>query len=235
MKGVLAYFLYLFASIQISYSQDIHYIQQPAVGVHFLFNAFSYKDSLHAHGKYNYVRAGLALNYLKGFTPRTDININLAGSFLAFPGLDTKEDDKQLLLEADVSLREKIFPGRRVFNPFLQAGLGFSRFAAYYGVYMPAGVGLQLTLPGEAFLLLHGQYRIPFTSNEAGHFYGSLGIAGIIGKKNQRFYLIILHLPDLSGKIQTETALSIALMLVPWLRVPNYTKVVPSLTEIKMG
>ena len=183
MKRIFFYLPYLLFSLQISYSQDIHYIQQPAVGVHILFNAFSYKDSLHAHGKYNYVRAGLALNYLKGFTPRTDLNINLAGSFLAFPGFDQKEEDKQLLLEADASLREKLFPGRRRFNPFLQAGLGFSRFADYYGIYLPTGLGLQVSLPGEAFLLLHGQYRIPLTSNQAGHFYGSIGIAGIIGKK----------------------------------------------------
>jgi OOP family OmpA-OmpF porin len=183
MKRIFFLSLFLLTSLQIVYSQDNRYIQQPAVGVHILLNAFSYKDSLHMPGKFNYLRAGIALNYLKGFTPRTDLNINLAGSFLAFPGIDKGEGNKQLLLEADASLREKLFAGRRRVNPFLQAGLGISRFIGYYGVFIPAGLGLQVNLPGEAFLLFHSQYRIPLTSTQSGHFYGSIGIAGIIGKK----------------------------------------------------
>lgn len=186
MKKVLFYLLYLSVSLQIAYGQDRHYIQQPAVGVHLLFNAFSYQDSVHAPGKYNYVRAGIALSYWKGFTPHTDLAINLAGSFLAFPGINKREGDKQLLLEGDISIREKLLAGRRLFNPFLQAGLGFSRFTNYYGSYVPAGIGLQVTLPGEVFLLFQTQYRAPLTSNEAGHFYGSVGIAGIIGRKSNQ-------------------------------------------------
>lgn len=186
MKKIFSFLLYLFILLQATYGQDRHYIQQPAVGVHLLFHSFSYSDSLHTPGKFNYVRAGIALSYLKGFTPRTDLNINLAASFLSFPGLGHQTGNKQLLLEADASLREKLFPGRRLFNPFLQAGFGLSRFTSYYGVYIPVGVGLQVTLPGEAFLLFHAQYRAPLTSTQAGHFYSSIGIAGIIGKKKNR-------------------------------------------------
>ena len=182
-------------SLQIVYSQDANYIQQPAVGVHVFLNAFSYNDSLHTSGKFNYRRAGIALSYLKGLTPRTDLNINLAGSFLAFPGIDKGEQDKQLLLEADATLREKLFPGRRLINPFLQAGAGISRYPGSYGVYIPAGLGLQVNLPGEAFLLIHSQYRIPVTSTQSGHFYGSIGIAGIIGKKKSPKRKKVTELP----------------------------------------
>ncbi len=201
MKKIFFLTLFLLGSLQIVYSQDANYIQQPAVGVHVLLNAFSYKDSLHSPGKFNYWRAGIALNYLKGLTPRTDLNINLAGSFLAFPGIDKVEGDKQLLLEADASLREKLFPGKKTINPFLQAGLGISRYVGHYAVYIPVGVGLQANLPGEAFLLVHSQYRIPATSTQSGHFYGSIGIAGIIGKKKTPKRKKIAELPVRSASV----------------------------------
>jgi len=183
MKKKIWFYLYLMVSFQIVYSQDTRYIQQPAVGIHVLLNVFSYKDSLHAPGQFNYRRAGIALNYLQGITPRTDWNINVAGSFVNFPGIEKSGTDKRLLLEGDVSLREKLFPGRRKVNPFLQAGVGVSRFDDYYGIYVPAGLGLHINLPGEALLLLNAQYRIPVTSNQTAHFYGSIGIAGIIGRR----------------------------------------------------
>ena len=195
MEKIFYLFFVLLLSSQIVHSQDKAYIQRPALGIHVLLNAFSYKDSLHSPGRFNNRRAGIALNYLKGFTPRTDLNVNLAGSFLAFPGLDKGEGDKQLLLEADASIREKLFAGSRRFNTFLQAGLGLSRFTDHYGAFIPAGVGLQVDLPGEAFLLFNAQYRIPLSATQSGHFYGSFGIAGIIGNKKIRKAKKVTALP----------------------------------------
>ena len=166
--------------------QDKNYIQRPSLGVHLLLNGFKYSDSLHSPGKFNNIKAGIALNFLKGFTPLADLNATLAGSFISFPGKYNGKGGKHLLLEGDVSFRQKLFPGARRMNPFFQAGVGFSRFLDYYGLFLPAGVGLQVTLPGETFLLFNYQYRVPLTTTQLNHFYYSLGIAGIIGKKKNR-------------------------------------------------
>jgi outer membrane protein OmpA-like peptidoglycan-associated protein len=104
-----------------------------------------------------------------------------------------------LLSELDASIREKVFPGRHVLNPFFQAGLGVSQYDIYSGLFIPAGGGLQVNLPGEALLLLHIQYRIPLTNTQSGHFYGSIGIGGIIGKKKKRsatFAVLPQHRPS---------------------------------------
>jgi len=167
-------------------AQDKSYVQQPSLGVHLVLNGFSYKDSLNPLKAQNRSHLGLAINYLQGFTPHTDLNITFAGSFLDYPGKAQNSDNKHLLIEADASIREKLYPASRHFNPFLQAGAGVSNFMGSYGVFVPAGMGLQVSLPGETFLLFHAQYRIPLTTGQAGHFYFSAGIAGIISSRHRR-------------------------------------------------
>ncbi|HVU57797.1 MAG TPA: OmpA family protein [Puia sp.] len=184
-------FCYLLYSSHLQ-GQDKTYIQQSIVGLHLFADKFTSSSESYP------AKAGIALDYLKGFTPRTDFDITLAGSFLSYPFQKNMDADKHLLLEFDASMREKLFPGRHRFNPFLKAGLGVSQYKIYYGLFIPAGGGLQVSLPGEVFLLLHTQYRIPLTTTQAGHFFGSFGIAGIIGKKKKRSP-VALTLPQRSS------------------------------------
>jgi len=178
MKHIRCLSIFLFLFSFRPYAQDTAYIQPAAVGVHVFVDGFVQTDRSTA--------TGIALNYLHGFTPRTDLNVTLAGCFPSASFSQRPDGDKHLLLEGDVSIREKLFPGRRRFNPFLQAGLGVAQYAVHYGAFLPAGIGLQTQLPGETFLLLQGQFRIPLTNTQTGHYYLSLGIAGIIGKKKKQ-------------------------------------------------
>lgn len=165
------------------FAQDNNYIQQPSLGIHLTLNSFTYQDSLQAFRNQGRSRLGLAISYLQGLTPHLDLTATFSGSFLDYPGKDQTTNNKHLLTEADISIREKLYPAASRFNPFLQVGAGLSRFMNSYGVFIPAGPGLQVNLPGETFLLLHSQYRIPISSTQSGHFYFSIGMAGIIGKK----------------------------------------------------
>lgn len=153
-------------------------IQQPSLGIHLVLNSFSYRDSLNLLKAQRKSKFGIALNYLQGVTPHLDMNVTLSGSFLDYP--DKSSGRKHLLTETDFSVREKLYPSSHSFNPFLQAGAGFSNFTGYWGVFLPVGPGLQVKLPGETFLLFHAQYRIPLSSSQSGHFYFSVGIAGIL-------------------------------------------------------
>ncbi|HEY4291366.1 MAG TPA: OmpA family protein [Puia sp.] len=164
-------------------AQDPNYIQQPSLGLHFVLNSFTYHDTSQAFRNQGRSRLGIAIDYLQGLTPHTDLNATISGSFLDYPGKGGATNDKHLLAEADLALREKLFPAARQFNPFIQGGIGLSRFLNSYGVFLPAGIGTQINLKGETFLLLHAQYRIPVSSSQSGHFYFSIGIAGIIGRK----------------------------------------------------
>jgi OOP family OmpA-OmpF porin len=172
----LIVFLFLFSFRP--YAQDTAYIQPAALGVHVFVNSFIQTDRSTA--------TGIALNYLHGITPRTDVNVTTSGSFPAATSSRRQDGEKHLLLEADASMREKLFRGKRPFNPFLQAGLGVAQYSVCYGAFLPAGIGLQVQLPGETYLLLNGQYRLPLTNTLTGHYYLSLGIAGIIGKRKKR-------------------------------------------------
>ena len=102
-------------------SQDKTYVQQSIIGLHVV------ADKFQPAGEDNPVRIGIALNYLKGFTPRTDIDITMSGSYLSYPFQKALDANKHLLLELDASVREKLFPGQHRFNPFLKAGLGVSQ------------------------------------------------------------------------------------------------------------
>ncbi|HTI88938.1 MAG TPA: OmpA family protein [Puia sp.] len=181
-----SFFLLLFVlSLSLSglLAQDANYIQQPSLGLHFVLNSFTYHDTSQAFRNQGRSRLGIAINYLQGLTPHTDLNATISGSFLDYPGKDGTTNNKHLLTEADLALREKLYPAARRFNPFVQGGIGLSRFLSSYGVFLPVGIGTQLNLKGETFLLLNAQYRIPVSSSQSGHFYFSVGIAGIIGRK----------------------------------------------------
>jgi len=172
------------------------YIQAPTLGVHFLLN--DYKTAAHIRatslaatlqdgefGKLKEMAPGLAVNYIDGLSPWFDFTAMLAGSFLdettttpSQPGGDG------LFLEADVSIRGKLFSNKYWVSPFFTAGVGVSKAQVYWGAFMPVGVGIQLNLFDEAFLQINSQYRIPVTERTSSfHFFHSIGLAGIIGRK----------------------------------------------------
>lgn len=181
----------------ISFSQDNNdHIQSPTFGVHFFFTDFysaqnirntSLSNALRnkQFGKIKEMSPGLALNYIQGLTPNFDFSAMFGGSFLDYP-LDEGGSlgENSMLLELDASVRGKMFTNKYWVSPYVQLGVGVSKFKGYWGAYIPAGVGLQLNLFDEAFLMVNSQYRIPVTENTANyHFFHSIGLAGIIGKK----------------------------------------------------
>ena len=184
-KLFLFFLLFLLVALPSLFSQVRNYLQQPSLGVHLVLNSFTYKDSGQTFHNQGRSRFGLAIDYLQGITPHLDLDATVSGSFLDYPGKSQGSENKHLLTEADLSLREKLFPASTRWNPFLKTGLGFSYFLSSFGLFIPAGLGLQVNLPGETFLLFHSQYRIPLTTSQSGHLYFSMGIAGIIGKKKR--------------------------------------------------
>jgi OmpA-OmpF porin, OOP family len=195
MKKILGSVLALLLFQSIAFSQDDDLIQDATFGVHFFFNDFKSAQAIRENsigivfknrefGKIKDMSPGLALNYIQGITKYFDISATLSGSFLDYPMENQESFGKEfLLLEADFGIRGKMFPNNYVLQPYVQAGVGISKYKGYYGAILPIGVGMQVNIFNEAFLLINAQYRIPVTETTNYHFWFGVGLAGNIGKK----------------------------------------------------
>ncbi|WP_127133156.1 OmpA family protein [Pseudoflavitalea rhizosphaerae] len=196
MKRILLHLFFFLISFQIAFGQDDD-IQNPTLGVHFFFNDFKSAQNIRntslgtalrdkKFGKIKDMSPGLAINYMEGLNRHFDFTTTLAGSFLDYIRRDGSTFGKDnFLLEGDVSVRGKMFSNKYVVSPYLQAGLGASMYKGTFGAFIPAGVGVQFNILNEAFLVVNSQYRIPVTESANYHFYHSIGLAGVIGKKKR--------------------------------------------------
>ena len=168
--------------------------KQPATfGINFLFQDFASAAAIRASSISTAIRnrqfaqiekmsPGLALTYTKGLSPRFNIATTVSGSFLSYPiPQRAPRRSESFLLETDISIQGKMLNSNFWINPYLQIGAGASVYSSYWGAYIPAGAGIQLTLFKEAYLFINSQYRIPVTPTTEFHFYYSLGIAGRVG------------------------------------------------------
>ena len=179
-----------------AFCQDEH-IQRPTLGIFFFFNDFKTAENIRAtsfrdvlrnsqFGKLKEMSPGLALNYINGITRHFDLTTTITGSFIDYTKRDgTSLGQDNLLLEGDVSVKGKLFPNRYWVSPFAQLGTGFSKYRAYWGAFIPAGIGFQVNLFDEAFFIFNAQYRVAVTNTVSNHFFYSLGIAGNIGGRKK--------------------------------------------------
>lgn len=175
------------------FSQADNMIQRPTLGVHFFLDDFASALNIRSSslasaltnkqfGKMKDMSPGLAVNYIRGLNSHLDFTSTLAVSSLGYPRQHQPADDNGFLFETDASVRAKMVSNKYWFIPYIQAGVGVSKFKGYWGAFVPAGVGIQIGFFNEAYLLVNSQYRIPVTENSNYHFFYSIGIAGNIGK-----------------------------------------------------
>jgi outer membrane protein OmpA-like peptidoglycan-associated protein len=171
------------------------YKKRPALGVHFILNDFKTAASIRSTSISNVLQtkqwkqtkdmaAGLAVSYIQGLSSHVDFESSISASFLDYP-VPGKALTSQnfLLLEAVATANIKLMTDHYWISPFITIGAGASKYKGYYAAIAPVGLGLQVNLFDDAFILINSQYRIPITENAAYHLYHSFGIAGNIGKK----------------------------------------------------
>lgn len=165
-------------------AQPFPFTKTPALGIHMAYFDFNGADAIDAFGRQ--MKPGITLHFQNNLSPRFDYAISLAGSFLEFPegkGGTPGNGKKQLLLENDLAIRAHLLKSPALFNPYVQAGIGWSQYNSRYGLYAPAGAGVQVNFTPDIFLLVNTQYRIPVTQLQHRHFFHSIGIAGAITRK----------------------------------------------------
>lgn len=194
MKKILLAFIGLGLFVS-SYAQG-DYKKRPSLGIHFFLNDFKTAASVRSIGlgntinqnkwhKTNNMTAGMALSYLQGLNNNLDFVGTLSGSFLNYPNAKTPTTDPRLLLEGAATVNLKLLSDKYILNPFLTAGIGASKFGGYYAGFMPFGIGAQVKIVDEVYLLLNSQYRVPVTENASYHFYHSAGVAANLFKKKE--------------------------------------------------
>ena len=202
MKKILLSFLALGLFIT-SFGQD-DYKKRPALAIHFLLDDFKSASDIRANGLASLLRskqwhktgrmiAGLGVSYIEGLSDHVDFAGTLAGSFIDYP-IPGKalRNTNDFLLEGTATANLKLVTDKYWFDPFLTIGVGASKYKGYFGAFIPAGVGIQIRVFEDAFLLLNSQYRIPVTENNAYHFYHSIGIAGNIRKKKEPTPVVVV-------------------------------------------
>jgi OmpA-OmpF porin, OOP family len=202
MKKILLSFLTIGFIVSCFGQND--YKKRPALGVSFILNDFKTAATLRATSLSNVLQtkewkqtgnmaAGLGLSYIQGLSNNVDFAGTISGSFLDYPVPNKPlAGSSNLLLEGVATANVKLLSDKYWLSPFITAGLGASKYKGYFAAVAPVGLGLQINLYDEAFILINSQYRIPVTENAAYHLYHSVGIAGNIGKKKEEVVPVVL-------------------------------------------
>ncbi|MDQ6888693.1 MAG: OmpA family protein [Bacteroidota bacterium] len=194
MKKSLLLFItiFLFAT---SFGQNGDYKKTRGLGISFILNDFQTASDIRSNGlvsvlkadnflKINRMSPGLGISYMSGLNNHVDFIATLEGSFLDYPLKNHPNfTANTLLLESTASLNLKLLSDKYWVTPYIDLGVGASKYKKYFAAFAPVGVGLQLNLFDEAYVLFNSQYRIPVTENASYHFTHSVGIVSSIQQK----------------------------------------------------
>jgi OmpA-OmpF porin, OOP family len=193
MKKLLTSLFTICLLAQCGFAQNNNYTRPKALGVSFVMNDFHTAQLIKSKSMETVLREkqwaklkdmspGLALTYFQGLTSHIDFAGSMIMSYVSYPVPNkTTPNTDALLLEADASLNLKLLSDYYWVSPYLNVGLGASKYKNYYGAIMPLGAGLKINFFDEAAVFINTQYRVGITKETtASHFIYSIGIAGVL-------------------------------------------------------
>jgi OmpA-OmpF porin, OOP family len=193
------FLLSLFAiGLCVSVTAQKSYRKQPALGLHFTLHDFKTASAIRSNGLTSVINSkdwsrtknmatGLGVSYMEGLSDHIDFVGTLTGTFIAYPVPKKAFDsNERLLLEGTAMANLKLLTDQYWVSPYVSAGVGLSKFRSYFGAFVPVGLGLQVNLYDEAFIMINTQYRLPVTENTAHHLFHSIGIAGNLFKRTEK-------------------------------------------------
>jgi len=197
MKKISALLLLMISFNTLTYSQTDG-LRPPAIGISFTLHDFATAQRIRSASlsnvfrndqwaKFREMAPGLAITYFQGLRSHVDFAGTIAGSFVDYPLAGKTSGGDNFLLEADASLNLKMFPEKYWFTPYINVGLGASKYKGYWGAFIPLGGGIKVNFFDEASLFINSQYRIPVTNETSSyHFFNSIGISGVIGNRKNK-------------------------------------------------
>ena len=199
-------FLFSFA-LTISVFAQGKYKKAPTLGVNFFVSDFQMAKDLRRQGLTYLIEnklllasknfnPGMAISYMQGISDHIDFLGTLGGSFVRYPFENQPlPRNNDFLLEATGGVNIKLLSDKYYVVPYLHLGLGASKYNTVYAAFTPVGVGVQVSIFNEAFLILSSDYRIPVTEGAIYHFYHSLGLAGNIAHKKAPVAPKVVEIP----------------------------------------
>jgi outer membrane protein OmpA-like peptidoglycan-associated protein len=179
-----------------AFAQKTNYRQPSALGVSFFMNDFKTAAELRNNGltyviknknlyRFSRMNPGMAISYFKGLANHIDFDGTLGGSFVDYPlANQTSSGNSNFLLEGTAAVNLKLLSDNYWVVPFVDLGIGASKYLNHYAAFIPVGVGLKFNIADEAFFMLNSQYRFSATENAAAHLYHAITFAGNIGTRH---------------------------------------------------
>ena len=179
----------LFLSVFFAAFSQQDFKKAPGLGIHYFFNDYKTASDIRQLGlptvfsnkdyfKFNKMQPGIALSYLQGFSNHIDFVGTLSSSIGKYPVPDKPmTSEASFLFEAAATANLKLLTDKYYVVPFLTAGVGAAKYKGYYSAFAPLGVGVQIKLVENSFIILNSQYRVPITDNSEYHLYHSIGFA----------------------------------------------------------
>ncbi len=197
MKSFYLFVCIFFIAIG-AYAQSKDYKKASSLGINFILNDFQAASAIRTNGLVQTIESknllstqnfhpGLGITFMDGLSNHVDFIATLEGSFLNYPIKNKPNfDNNTLLLESTAGLNLKLLSDNYLFSPYVNLGVGFSKYKKYFAAMMPVGAGLQINVAREAFILLNSQYRIPVTENASYHFTHSISVvANLIPRRSE--------------------------------------------------
>jgi OmpA-OmpF porin, OOP family len=172
------------------FCQDKH-IKDPALSINFTLTDFTAAGNIKTAGigeifQFDKMqpKAGISLGYLNGIDSHFDYAVNANACFINYvvPGMPGTGKNN-LLLDLTGSVNFKINTDKNLLSPYLTAGAGISKYQSYYGINIPAGLGVQLNYKNDVYVLLQSIYSFGITSHVNDYLRHSIGIAGNIKRR----------------------------------------------------
>jgi OmpA-OmpF porin, OOP family len=181
----LLFFIGLVATAQMKNSSAS---KKPAlVGIHFnaldITTPVTFKNAANTRSFTNITNMdyGFSVSYWKGLTNTIDFSGKAGILFHNYEGIDQAlpSNDKQPIgLEIEPSLNIRPYGDHALVAPFISAGIGGGYYSGKFGSYLPLGVGAQLNLYSNTYVILQSQYRFALTKSVLkDNLFYSLGIA----------------------------------------------------------
>jgi OmpA-OmpF porin, OOP family len=128
---------------------------------------------------------GFSLSYWRGLTSKIDLAVKANAMFRDYSGIYQGITGKtEIGLELEPTLNIRPFSDASKIAPFLSVGVGGGLYNNKFGVYAPAGGGLQFNFNSITYLIVQAQYKFTLTDKVLGdNLFYSIGFAQNIGKE----------------------------------------------------
>jgi OOP family OmpA-OmpF porin len=137
-------------------------------------NLVDFSASLPKMGKLD---PGFSVMYWKGLSKKLDLSLRYNGLFSDYTAILSSSVNNGYINEFEGSLHLRPANDNHWVLPFLSAGVGIGNYPGKWIPYVPLGLGVQLNLLSEGYILLQANYRASFNDTYLhNNMFYSLGV-----------------------------------------------------------